>query len=44
MSNGHWVSVIDDDRSIREAIGALLRSVGFSVADFDSAEEFSEIG
>jgi len=44
MSNGHSVSVIDDDRSIREAIGALLRSVGFSVAGFDSAEEFLKSG
>ena len=34
------VSVVDDDESVRRAINSLLRSVGFRVAAFASAEEF----
>ncbi len=34
------VAVVDDDPSLREAIDSLLRSVGFSVESFCSAEEF----
>ena len=34
------VSVVDDDKSVRRAINSLLRSVGFRVAAFASAEEF----
>src|SRR5260370_29358618 len=34
------VSVVDDDESVRQSIDALLRSVGFRVAAFASAEEF----
>src|SRR5258705_6795640 len=34
------VAVVDDDESVRRAINALLRSVGFRVAAFASAEEF----
>jgi FixJ family two-component response regulator len=34
------VSVVDDDEWVRRAIGSLLRSVGFWVAAFASAEEF----
>jgi FixJ family two-component response regulator len=34
------VYVIDDDDSIREAVGALLRSVGMRVETFSSAPEF----
>jgi FixJ family two-component response regulator len=34
------VYVIDDDDSVREAVGALLRSVGMRVETFSSAQEF----
>jgi len=34
------VFVVDDDMSVREALGALLRSVGFAVETFASAQAF----
>src|ERR671923_864335 len=34
------VFVVDDDRSVREALGSLVRSVGLSVQTFKSAQEF----
>ena len=34
------ISVVDDDESVRESLQALLRSVGFAVRVFASAEEF----
>ena len=34
------VSVVDDDESVREALWGLVRSVGFAVSTFASAEEF----
>jgi RNA polymerase sigma factor (sigma-70 family) len=34
------VFVVDDDRSIREALGSLIRSVGWRVEVFSSAQEF----
>ena len=34
------VSVVDDDESLRRSLGNLLRSVGFGVTTFASAEEF----
>jgi FixJ family two-component response regulator len=34
------VSVVDDDESVRQALAALLRSAGFRVTTFVSAEEF----
>ena len=34
------VSVVDDDESLRRALRNLLRSVGFGVETFASAEEF----
>jgi len=34
------VAIIDDEEPIREAVSALLRSFGFAVAAFGSAEEF----
>ena len=34
------VSVVDDDASLRESLEALLRSVGFAVEVFASAEAF----
>lgn len=34
------VSIIDDDASVRAALGSLLRSVGYVVRTFESAEPF----
>ena len=34
------VRVVDDDTSVREALGGLLRSAGFAVETFASAQEF----
>ena len=34
------VSVVDDDQSVRESLAGLIRSVGFAVKVFASAEEF----
>jgi FixJ family two-component response regulator len=38
------ISIIDDDRSVREAAKKLVRSLGFATATFASAEEFLESG
>jgi len=35
-----FISVVDDDDSVRESLQALIRSVGFRVKVFPSAEEF----
>ena len=34
------ISIVDDDESIRKGLGRLLRSVGFEVNGFESAEAF----
>jgi FixJ family two-component response regulator len=34
------ISVVDDDDSVRESLQGLIRSVGFAVQVFASAEEF----
>jgi FixJ family two-component response regulator len=34
------ISIVDDDKSFREAMARLMRSLGHSVAAFDSAEGF----
>jgi FixJ family two-component response regulator len=34
------ISVVDDDDSVRESLSGLIRSVGFGVMVFSSAEEF----
>ena len=36
------ISVVDDDLSMRDATSALVRSLGFDVASFASAEDFLE--
>ena len=38
------VSVVDDDESIRDSTRALLRSAGYQVATFESAEKFLDSG
>jgi FixJ family two-component response regulator len=40
MSNLSLISVIDDDDSVRESLQCLIRSFGFAVEAFASAEEF----
>jgi FixJ family two-component response regulator len=35
------ISIVDDDESVREALCRLLKSVGFAVRAFASAEEYS---
>jgi FixJ family two-component response regulator len=40
MANLPRISVVDDDDSVRESLGGLIRSVGFGVMVFGSAEEF----
>ena len=34
------ISIVDDDESVRESLQGLLRSMGFAVRAFASAEEF----
>jgi FixJ family two-component response regulator len=34
------ISVVDDDHSVRESLARLIRSLGFGVQVFGSAEEF----
>jgi FixJ family two-component response regulator len=34
------ISIVDDDDSVRESLRRLMRSVGFAVNEFASAEEF----
>ena len=38
------ISVVDDDHSVRESLARLIRSVGFNVQVFGSAEEFLSAG
>jgi len=40
MAKVPLISVVDDDESVRESLDGLLRSVGFAVKVFASAEEF----
>ena len=37
---GAFVSVVDDDESVRESLPDLLRELGFTAQAFSSAEEF----
>ncbi len=38
------ISIVDDDKSVRDAAKTLIRSLGYSTATFASAEEFLESG
>ena len=40
MSNSPLISVVEDDDSVRESLRRLIRSVGFAVQAFSSAEQF----
>ena len=38
------ISIVDDDRFVRDAIGELVQSLGYRTAVFPSAEQFLESG
>jgi len=40
MPSSSLISIVDDDDSVRESLSGLIRSVGFRVMVFASAEEF----
>lgn len=40
MSEPSLISVVDDDRSFRDSMRRLLRSMGYEVAAFSSADQF----
>jgi FixJ family two-component response regulator len=42
--NAQMVAVVDDDEAFRAALQRLLKSAGFSVRSFASAEEFLDCG
>lgn len=42
MNAAPYIAVVDDDPSIRSALSSLLRSIGYTVGLFDSAEAFLE--
>lgn len=44
QSEANLIAVIDDDKSVRNSVKTLLRSAGYSVATFESAEAFLESG
>lgn len=44
MAEGVVVAVVEDDESVRQAIKRLINSLGLSVNDFASAEDFLQSG
>ena len=40
MANNPAISIVDDDESVREALGSLMKSYGYSTRVFDSAAAF----
>jgi FixJ family two-component response regulator len=38
------ISIVDDDRFVRDALGELVRSLGYRTAVFPSAEQFLQSG
>jgi FixJ family two-component response regulator len=40
VANAPVISIVDDDKSVREATKALVRSLGYTAATFASAEEY----
>jgi len=44
VPNPSLISVVDDDDSVRKSLEGLMRSVGFAVKTFASAEEFLNSG
>lgn len=44
MTPAALVSIVEDDEPVREAIANLIRSIGWDVLPFDSAEAFLDSG
>lgn len=44
MATSALISIVDDDKSVRDAARALVKSLGYSPATFASAEEFLQSG
>ena len=44
LAKNAMISIVDDDKSVREAATTLIRSLGYATATFASAEEFLESG
>jgi FixJ family two-component response regulator len=44
LANNTMISIVDDDKSVREAAKMLIGSLGYATATFASAEEFLESG
>jgi FixJ family two-component response regulator len=44
MASAGLIGIVDDDASVRSATAAILESVGFETAPFDSSEAFLESG
>ena len=40
MVKGNLIAVVDDDESVREAVAALLKSIGYDAVAFERAEDF----
>ena len=40
MADGHLISIVDDDDSMRDALVGLVRSLGHDARGFASAEDF----
>jgi FixJ family two-component response regulator len=40
VSRAAIISIVDDDKSVREAMSSLVRSLGYQACEFDSAEAF----
>lgn len=44
VAAGARISVVDDDQSMREAVNTLIGSMGLSIEEFSSAEDFLDSG
>ena len=44
MSRDPLISIVDDDASLREALGGLVRSLGYEAATYADAEAFLAAG
>jgi FixJ family two-component response regulator len=44
LRDGHIISIVDDDASVRESTKNLVRSLGHNAVAFESAEAFLESG
>jgi FixJ family two-component response regulator len=42
MDKPAWISIVDDDPSVRRALGRLCKLEGYHVESFESAEDFLE--